>query len=49
MHLTGESIIGLARCPAPLGTMPGGVRRIPGPVLVAAVRYSSPARSLPRR
>ena len=41
MILTGESIIGLARCPARLGAMPAGVRRVPGPVLVAAVRYSS--------
>ena len=41
MSLTGESIIGLARCPARLGAMPGGLRRVPGPVLVAAVRYSS--------
>ena len=40
MHLTGESIIGLARCPARLGAMPAGVRRIPGPVLVAGVRYT---------
>lgn len=41
MILTGESIIGLARCPAPLGTMPAGVRRVPGPVLVAAVHYAA--------
>lgn len=40
MRLAGESIIGLARCPARLGTMPAGVRRVPGPVLIAAVRYS---------
>ncbi len=39
MVLAGESIIGLARCPAPLGAMPPGVHRVPGPVLVAAVHY----------
>jgi hypothetical protein len=38
--LAGESIVGLARVGgARLGPMPPGVRRVPGPVLVAAVRY----------
>jgi hypothetical protein len=37
--LGGESIIGLARSGGALGTMPDGVRRIRGPVLIAAVRY----------
>lgn len=40
MQLTGESIIGLACCRARLGAMPAGVRRLPGPVLIAAVQYS---------
>jgi len=40
MSVAGESIIGLARCPAPLGAYPRGVRRMPGLVLVAAVRFS---------
>lgn len=38
--LSGESIVGLARCPQPLGPMPPGVRRMPGPVLLVAVRYT---------
>lgn len=38
--LSGESIIGLARCPQTLGPMPPGVRRMPGPVLVAGFRYT---------
>ena len=38
--LSGESVIGLARCRARLGAMPSGIRRVPGPVLVAAVRYA---------
>ena len=38
--LSGESVIGLARCPLTLGPMAGGVRRMPGPVLIAATRFS---------
>jgi hypothetical protein len=39
--LAGESIVGLARVGgARLGTMPPGVRRVPGPVLVAAAHYT---------
>lgn len=38
--LSGESIVGLARCPHTLGPMPPGVRRVPGPVLIVAARYS---------
>lgn len=38
--LSGESIVGLARCPHTLGPMPPGVRRMQGPVLLVAVRYS---------
>jgi hypothetical protein len=38
--LTGESLVGLARCRSPLGPMPAGVHRLPfGPCLVVAVRY----------
>lgn len=37
MIVTGESIVGLARCRARLGEMPAGVRPMPGPVLIAAV------------
>jgi hypothetical protein len=38
--LTGESIVGLARGRgARLGPLPTGVARVPGPVLVVAVRY----------
>ena len=38
--LAGESIVGLAWPRRPLGPFPAGVRPVPGPVLVAAVRYS---------
>ena len=38
--LSGESIIGLARCRHELGAIPPGVRRVGGPILVAAIRYS---------
>jgi hypothetical protein len=38
--LAGESIVGVARCPSMLGVMPAGVRRVRGPALVVAVRYS---------
>ena len=37
--LSGESIVGLARCRQVLGPIPPGVQRIRGPVLVVAVRY----------
>jgi hypothetical protein len=37
--LSGESIVALARCPDVLGPIPGGLRRLRGPVLIAAVRY----------
>lgn len=37
--LSGESMIGLARCRTPLGALPAGLARVPGPVLVVAVRY----------
>jgi hypothetical protein len=39
--LSGESIIGLARCRHALGVMPDDVRRIRGPVLIAAARYDT--------
>jgi hypothetical protein len=37
--LTGESLVALARCAQPLGPMPVGVHRLPGPCLVVAARY----------
>lgn len=37
--LTGESLVALARSARPLGPMPVGVHRLPGPCLVVAVRY----------
>ncbi|MEA3019095.1 MAG: hypothetical protein QOI47_619 [Actinomycetota bacterium] len=39
--LSGESIIALIRCPEVLGPIPAGVRRVRGPVLVAAARYNA--------
>lgn len=38
-ELTGESIACLVRAREPLGSIPAGVTRIPGPVLVVAVQY----------
>ena len=37
--LSGESIVALVRVPGPLGVLPPGLHRVPGPVLVVAVRY----------
>jgi hypothetical protein len=37
--LTGESLVALARCPVPLGTLPGALEKLPGPALVVANRY----------
>ena len=37
--LTGESVVALASCRQPLGAMPPGVSRLPGPVLLVGVRY----------
>lgn len=37
--MTGESLVALTRSAQPLGPMPVGVQRVPGPCLVVAVRY----------
>ncbi|MDP8987480.1 MAG: acetoacetate decarboxylase family protein [Actinomycetota bacterium] len=39
--LSGESLVGLARCSQRLGPVPWGLRPLPGPVLVMAVCYTS--------
>lgn len=39
--LTGESLVGLARCPEPIGPVPWGLRALPGPVLIMAACYTS--------
>lgn len=39
-HLAGESIVALARARRPLGVLPAGLARVPGPVLIAAVHYT---------
>lgn len=39
--LSGESIVGLARGALPSGPLPDGLRRMPGPFLVSAVRYTA--------
>lgn len=38
--LTGESVVTLARGGRATGPMPHGLRRVPGPTLIAAVRYT---------
>lgn len=38
--LTGESLVGLVRCPPVSSTLPFGLARLPGPVLVVAVCYT---------
>lgn len=38
--LTGESLLALARCPIPPGTLPPGLAKLPGPALVVANRYT---------
>jgi hypothetical protein len=38
--LSGESLVGLVRAAPTVGELPGGLRRAPGPVLVAAVCYT---------
>lgn len=38
--LSGESLIALIRVEEPLSNLPHGLRRVPGPVLVAAVCYT---------
>jgi hypothetical protein len=39
--LTGESLVGLARCRGPVpGPLPGGLSWLPGPALVVANRYT---------
>lgn len=38
---TGECVVGLARCPAGIGTPPSPLRRTRGPVLIVAARYTS--------
>ncbi|MCU1485703.1 MAG: hypothetical protein JWN67_2449 [Actinomycetia bacterium] len=38
--LQGESLVALARCPTSTGPLPAGMRRLPGPALVVANRYT---------
>lgn len=38
--VSGESLVGLARRPEPIGPVPWGLRPLPGPVLVMAVCYA---------
>lgn len=38
--VAGESLIAVARCPDPPGTLPAGLAKLPGPALVIANRYT---------